>query len=293
MEAEEVLLYIHTHVYCHLLSVFYWRATDELGTSFCSLSVLSSAFSSVVQLLDALRQHDHKEEILEMNKDMKELKNMLVLENKTAKLRAGCLKHELFVHMTEVELEAIMDKLDCSSTAQPLPISEETPNLAQAALTFAFTSKTETEKVVHPPWSFYAVAYSPTASTPPPMSSSTSTSTQKVTPLGENNYNTWMPKMRANLAERKVWFIVSGEDSRPSDDAGAVAWRDKAAAAAGAIYRALEPGQRVHVVGIEMDPVKMWAKLAEVHPQKVSGTRFNALDALLAVRKGAVLSEGV
>ncbi|EIN04321.1 hypothetical protein PUNSTDRAFT_37496, partial [Punctularia strigosozonata HHB-11173 SS5] len=94
--------------------------------------------------------------------------------------------------------------------------------------------------------------------------------------LGENNYNTWMPEMRAYLAEQKVWFIVSGEDSR-----------DKAAAAAGAIYRALEPGQRVHVVGIEMDPVKMWAKLAEVHLQKVSGARFNALDALLAVRKGA------
>ncbi|EIN04462.1 hypothetical protein PUNSTDRAFT_76114, partial [Punctularia strigosozonata HHB-11173 SS5] len=119
------------------------------------------------------------------------------------------------------------------------------------------------------------------------MSSNTSTSTQKVTPLGENNYNTWMPEMRAYLAEQKVWFIVSGEDLRPSDDAGAVAWRDKAAAAAGAIYRALEPGQRVHVVGIEMDPVKMWAKLAEVHLQKVSGARFNALDALLTVRKGA------
>jgi hypothetical protein len=69
------------------------------------------------------------------------------------------------------------------------------------------------------------------------------------------------------------------------DAAQAVVWRDKAAATAGAIYRALEPGQRVHVAGVEMDPVKMWEKLAAVHVQKVSGAQFNALDALLAIRK--------
>jgi hypothetical protein len=57
--------------------------------------------------------------------------------------------------------------------------------------------------------------------------------------------------------------------------------------AAGAIYRALEPGQRVHVIGVEMDPVKMWEKLAAVHVQKVSGVCFNTLGALLAVRKSA------
>jgi hypothetical protein len=79
---------------------------------------------------------------------------------------------------------------------------------------------------------------------------STTTTTRQVAPLGETNYSTWMPEMRAYLAEQKVWFIVSGEDTRPSDAAQAVVWCDKAAAAAGAIYRALEPGQRVHAQGI-------------------------------------------
>jgi hypothetical protein len=92
-------------------------------------------------------------------------------------------------------------------------------------------------------------------------------------------------QQRAYLAEQKVWLIVSGKDTRSSDATQAVVWRDKAAATAGAIYRALELGQRVHVAGVEMDPVKMWEKLAAVHVQKVSDARFNALDALLAVRK--------
>jgi hypothetical protein len=43
----------------------------------------------------------------------------------------------------------------------------------------------------------------------------------------------------------------------------------------------------VHVAGVEMDPVKMSEKSAAVHVRKVSGARFNALDALLAVRKPA------
>jgi hypothetical protein len=114
---------------------------------------------------------------------------------------------------------------------------------------------------------------------------STMTTMRQVAPLGKTNYSTWMPEMRAYLAEQKVWFIVSGKDTRPSDTTQDVVWHDKAAAAAGAIYRALEPSQRVHVVGVEMDPVNMWEKLAAVHVQKVSGARFNALDALLAVRK--------
>jgi hypothetical protein len=94
-----------------------------------------------------------------------------------------------------------------------------------------------------------------------------------------------MPEMRAYLAEQKVWFIVSGKDTRPSSAAQAVVWHDKAAAAAGAIYRALEPGQRVHVAGVEMDLVKMREKLAAVRVWKVSGAQFNTLDALLTVRK--------
>jgi hypothetical protein len=116
------------------------------------------------------------------------------------------------------------------------------------------------------------------------MASNTIT-TYQVTSLGKTNYSTWMPEMRAYLAEQKVWYIVSGKDTRPSDATQAVVPCEKAATAAGATYRVLEPGQRVHVARVEIDPVMMWEKLAAVHVQKVSGTRFNALDTLLAVRK--------
>jgi hypothetical protein len=70
------------------------------------------------------------------------------------------------------------------------------------------------------------------------------TTTCQVAPLGKTNYSTWIPEMRAYPVEQKIWFIVAGKDTRPSDAAQAVIWRDKAAATAGAIYRALEPGQR-------------------------------------------------
>jgi hypothetical protein len=114
---------------------------------------------------------------------------------------------------------------------------------------------------------------------------STMATTCQVAPLGKNNYSTWMPEMRAYLAEQKVWFIVAGKDTRPLDATQAIVWHNKAATTVGAIYRALEPGQRVHVASIEMDPVKMWEKLAAVHVQKISGACFSILDALLAVRK--------
>ena len=42
----------------------------------------------------------------------------------------------------------------------------------------------------------------------------------------------------------------------------------------------LEPGQCVHIQGLEEDPVKMWEALHRVYVQQQAGTRFNAYDAL-------------
>ncbi|KZT17959.1 hypothetical protein NEOLEDRAFT_1199970, partial [Neolentinus lepideus HHB14362 ss-1] len=41
----------------------------------------------------------------------------------------------------------------------------------------------------------------------------------------------------------------------------------------------------VHVKEVTSDPAKMWLKLKEVHVQQKPGTRFNAYDALLGLRK--------
>ncbi|TDL15284.1 hypothetical protein BD410DRAFT_854976 [Rickenella mellea] len=69
------------------------------------------------------------------------------------------------------------------------------------------------------------------------------------------------------------------------DDLNQWAWRRDRDIAAGQIYLALEPSQRVHIRGMEEDPIKMWEKLAEVHVQKRPGVRFNAYDVLFNIRK--------
>ncbi|TDL27179.1 hypothetical protein BD410DRAFT_812260 [Rickenella mellea] len=94
--------------------------------------------------------------------------------------------------------------------------------------------------------------------------------------LNEHNYNSWMGDI-----------LVKGEDTLPPADKPVErkAWRRDRDIAAGQIYLALEPSQRVHIRGMEEDPIKMWEKLAEVHVQKRPGVRFNAYDVLFNIRK--------
>jgi hypothetical protein len=54
--------------------------------------------------------------------------------------------------------------------------------------------------------------------------------------------------------------------------------------AAGMIFNALDHDQKVYVKGLEGDPIRMWAKLAEVHSPKKPGMRFNAYDELFSIR---------
>jgi len=47
----------------------------------------------------------------------------------------------------------------------------------------------------------------------------------------------------------------------------------------------VEQEQRIHLTGIEDNPVKMWTKLEEVHMAKRAGAHFNAYDDLFSIRK--------
>ena len=47
----------------------------------------------------------------------------------------------------------------------------------------------------------------------------------------------------------------------------------------------VEPEQRIHLQGIEDDPVAIWSKLESVHLHKKPGARFNAYDDLFSIRK--------
>jgi hypothetical protein len=54
-------------------------------------------------------------------------------------------------------------------------------------------------------------------------------------------------------------------------------WQDRVLRPAGELYYlAISDEQKTHLEGIEDDPVKIWAKLASVHLQKVPGVHFNA-----------------
>ena len=82
-------------------------------------------------------------------------------------------------------------------------------------------------------------------------------------------------------------MLVSGEEpmpdkSRPSE---LLDWKMRAQKAAGALFLAVEHEQRIHLGGIETDPMEICSKLETIHLNKRPGTRFNAYDDLFSIRK--------
>jgi hypothetical protein len=60
---------------------------------------------------------------------------------------------------------------------------------------------------------------------------------------------------------------------------------DKSEKAAGWIITLIKPDQRVHIKGMEDNPVKMWERLETVHVVKQAGARFNSYDSFFSIRK--------
>ena len=83
------------------------------------------------------------------------------------------------------------------------------------------------------------------------------------------------------------WRLVSGREDRPKkSDADALEkYETKAEKAAGEIFLAVQPDQRVHFRDYEDDPVKMWSLIEAAHVQKKPGARFNAYDDLFSIQK--------
>ncbi|KAJ7111810.1 hypothetical protein C8R44DRAFT_632430, partial [Mycena epipterygia] len=81
--------------------------------------------------------------------------------------------------------------------------------------------------------------------------------------LNEKNYGTWSGDERAELQRLRVWLIVKGSQVAPtSNDADTnFKWLVDSGKAAGSIYASLDPSQRVHVKGMEENPVAMWKAL--------------------------------
>jgi hypothetical protein len=113
--------------------------------------------------------------------------------------------------------------------------------------------------------------------------------------LGATNYTTWAQDVLAWLATQQLKKLVLGKLIKPSPaDPSAItdaeqtaidAWEDKAEKAAGWIITLIKSDQRVHIKGLEDDPVGMWKKLEAVHVVKQAGARFNSYDNFFTIRK--------
>ena len=86
---------------------------------------------------------------------------------------------------------------------------------------------------------------------------------------------------------RGLWLLVSGEESSPGSTkvAELLDWKMRSLKAAGALFLAVEHEQRIHLAGIESDPLAIWTKLESVHVSKRPGACFNAYDDLFSIRK--------
>lgn len=113
--------------------------------------------------------------------------------------------------------------------------------------------------------------------------------------LTDTNYGVWAPITEAVLRTKGVHGIVTGKEaSPPSLGSGSTSVAERAerrdydnrnGIAAGLIYLAVGPAQRVHLNDIRDDPQKMWQTLLNTHRQKQAGSRFNAYDNLFLLEK--------
>src|ERR1700754_647853 len=92
--------------------------------------------------------------------------------------------------------------------------------------------------------------------------------------LGESNYSTWSVNMKSHLIQMKLWFIVTGVDTRPSpDDPHLREWLKDMQSASGLIFLALEDSQKSQVQDHLVDPRLMWNTLESLHVHKSPHTR--------------------
>ena len=80
-------------------------------------------------------------------------------------------------------------------------------------------------------------------------------------------------------------MLVNGKKQHPSVSSDQEKWDLDQEIAARLIASTLEPGQHVHIQGLEDDLVKMWEALCHIYVQQQAGTHFNAYDALFNIQK--------
>jgi hypothetical protein len=113
--------------------------------------------------------------------------------------------------------------------------------------------------------------------------------------LHSDNYPQWSTEMLAWLASQQLKKLVIGGRNAPTpadpsaptveETTRIEAWEDKVEKAAGWLVLMITPDQRIHIKGLEDDPVAIWKKLLKVHVVQKAGARFNTYDHLFSIRK--------
>ena len=70
-------------------------------------------------------------------------------------------------------------------------------------------------------------------------------------------------EMKAWLMTKGLWMLVSGDEKapEPSKVAELLDWKMRSLKAAGGLFLAVQHEQRIHLTGIESDPLAIWTKL--------------------------------
>jgi len=102
--------------------------------------------------------------------------------------------------------------------------------------------------------------------------------------------------MQGWLHAQGVWRIIAAVSLAPKLPASPAVTTDaqtaaldarqlKSDKACGWMYLSIEDDQKIHLKGIEGDPVKIWDALSAIHLQKRPGMHFNAYDDLFSIRR--------
>ena len=91
------------------------------------------------------------------------------------------------------------------------------------------------------------------------------------------------------------WMLVKGVELKPegvnskaltsAEAAAILAWEIKAEKATSELYLAVQRDKRMHLSGIEDDPVAIWMKLESVHLQKHPGSCFLPMTSFFRSRR--------
>ena len=96
---------------------------------------------------------------------------------------------------------------------------------------------------------------------------------------GSSNYRTWKFSMKMLLEAKDLWGIVSGDEVKPEEEGGSLAWDKKAHRAMATIVLAISPLEQEHIIDCAT-PKDAWDILEKLYENKGRNRKFMLLQEL-------------